>query len=162
MDRGSDGPETSIISEPPRSEPPRCVAMPNYQKQPRKGRTGSAGSAPPNSSRRSLAGLAAVACWLAAVLAKFTGALEEFSGSASTSDFVIASLFRIGLVFGAIWFAWESLRRPARWLPPGLAALGVAAIIIVAAQPKLIVAALPLFGIVAVLTSALRFFRRDS
>ncbi|TWT66628.1 hypothetical protein [Allorhodopirellula solitaria] len=113
-------------------------------------------------SRRYLAAVAAVACLLAAGIAKLTGGLEQLSGSASTSGFMIASLTRIGLVFGAIWFAWDSLRRPARWLPPGLAVLGVGAIVVVAAQPKLIIAALPLFGVVAVLTSVLRVFRRPS
>ncbi len=159
--RGGDDPETSIISELTCSEPSFSVAMPNSRKQSRNGGPEPTVNTPPGHSRRHLAGLVAVACLLAAALAKFSGGLEQLSGSASTSGFLVASLVRIGLVFGAIWFAWDSLKRPARWLPPGLAVLGVVAIIAVAAQPKLIIAALPLFGVVAVLTSVLRFFRRE-
>ncbi len=167
MRRGGDNLETSIISLPPCSEPPFCMAMPNNRKQSRKDGPPPAHTRrdPADSdggSRRYLAGLAAVTCLVAAAIGKFSGILEELSGSASTSGFMIASLVRIGLVFGAIWFAWDSLRRPARWLPPGLAVLGVIALAVVAAQPKLILVALPLFGVVAVLTSVLRIFRRQS
>lgn len=133
--------------------------MPNNRKQSRNRDAEPPGDAPHRNGRRHFAGLVAVAFLLAAGAAKLTGGLEQISGSASTSGFMIASLTRIGLVFGAIWFAWESLRRPARWLPPGLAVLGVVAIIAIAAQPKLLLAVLPLFGLVAVLTSVLRFFR---
>lgn len=136
--------------------------MPNNRKQSRTGGISPARTESTGGSRRYLAGLAAAACLLAAAIAKFSGGLEQLSGSASTSGFMIASLTRIGLVFGAIWFAWDSLSRPARWLPPGLAVLGVIALVAVAAQPKLIIAALPLFGVVAVLTSVLRVFRRKS
>ncbi len=165
MGRGGDDRETSIISESTCSEPPFCVAMPNNRKQsrirsPQPPRGDSPGGGPRGASRRYLAGVAAGACLLCAVTAKLTGGLEYLSGSSSTSGFMIASLTRIGLVFGAIWLAWDSLKRPARWLPPGLAVLGVIAIILVAAQPKLIIAALPLFGVVAVATSVLRVFRR--
>lgn len=133
--------------------------MPNNPKQSRNHPAEPTGAGLKRSGHRHLAGLVAVAFLLGAGAAKLTGGLEQISGSASASGFMIASLTRIGLVFGAIWFAWESLRRPARWLPPGLAVLGVVAIIAVAAQPKLLLAVLPLFGLVAVLTSVLRFFR---
>lgn len=135
--------------------------MPNIRKQSRNRATEPTGAGSTGNSRRHLAGLLAVAFLLAAGAAKFSGGLEQISGSASTSGFMVASLTRIGLVFGAIWFAWDSLRRPARWLPPGLAVLGVVAIIVVAVQPKLMIAALPLLGLVAVVTSVLRFFRRE-
>lgn len=92
----------------------------------------------------------------------FTGTLEDWTGSASTSQFALAALTRIGLVLGAMWLAWDSLRKPARWLPPGLAMIGVVGIVMVAAQPKLIIAILPMFGVITVLTSVLRAFRRES
>ncbi len=85
--------------------------------------------------------------------------METWFGSQSTRDFVIAAMTRIGLVLGAIWLAWDSMRRPASWFPPGLAMAGVVGIVVVAAQPKLILAVVPLLGGLAVLSSVLRAFR---
>ena len=112
------------------------------------------------SSRRRLAGAVAMLLLLAAAAGHFSEALPVWIGSASAANFLVSALTRIGLVFGAIWLAWDSLQRPARWLPPGLALLGTLAIILVAAQPKLIIAVLPLFGVATVLTSMLRAYRK--
>ncbi|EMI53814.1 putative membrane protein [Rhodopirellula sallentina SM41] len=111
--------------------------------------------------RRRLVGVVAALMLIVAGLGQFTGMIEEWSGSASTSRFTVAALTRIGLVLGAIWLAWDSLRKPARWLPPGLALVGVIGIVMVAAQPKLVIAILPLFGFLTIFTSVLRAFRGD-
>lgn len=118
--------------------------------------------APAPSSRRRLAGGLAVILLTAAALAYVSGVLPEWIGSAASASFLISAMTRMGLVFAAIWLAWDSLQRPARWLPPGLALLGTLSIILVAAQPKLLIAVLPLLGIVAVLTTVLRAFRGKS
>lgn len=111
--------------------------------------------------RRRLVGGVAVLMLIVAGVGQFTGVIEEWSGSASTGRFTVAALTRIGLVLGAIWLAWDSLRKPARWLPPGLALVGVIGIVMVAAQPKLVIAILPLFGFLTIFTSVLRAFRGD-
>ena len=37
---------------------------------------------------------------------------------------ISAAAGRIGLVMGALWFAWPNLRRPASWLPPWICYVG--------------------------------------
>ncbi|SRR6056297_437258 len=83
-------------------------------------------------------------------------------GQTSSSLFVSAACFRIGLVFAAIWLAWDSLRRPARWFPPAILAAGVAGLAIVAAQPRLILVLAPTFGLILTLGAVIRAFRRRS
>ncbi|WP_404305005.1 hypothetical protein [Neorhodopirellula lusitana] len=112
----------------------------------------------PNYRRLAAGGLAALLLSVAAIGAMTTW-METWFGSQSTRDFVIAAMTRIGLVLGAIWLAWDSMRRPASWFPPGLAMAGVVGIVVVAAQPKLILAVVPLLGGLAVLSSVLRAFR---
>lgn len=111
-------------------------------------------------SRRRWCGGVAAVLLSTAVAAHWTGLVAEWTGSESTSVFLVSALTRIGMVFAALWLAWDSLRRPARWLPPGLAVLGVVSVVVVTAQPKLIIAILPLVGIVTVLASVLRVFRK--
>jgi hypothetical protein len=60
----------------------------------------------------------------------------------------------------ALWLAWSSLRRPARWLPPGFAVLGVVVLAILAAQPRLIVVAIPAFGALLALATLIRSMNR--
>ncbi len=115
----------------------------------------------PPSTRRQLAGTLAMVLLLAAGVGHFSGVLPTWTGSVSAASFLVSALTRIGLVFGAIWLAWDSLQRPARWLPPGLALIGTLSIILVAAQPKLIIAVLPLLGVATVLMSILRAFRKN-
>ncbi len=66
---------------------------------------------------------------------------------------------RIGLVLGALWLAWPALNKPAKWLPPGFAVLGVGLLAVLAAQPRLIVVMLPAFGGLLVLASIVRAMR---
>lgn len=79
------------------------------------------------------------------------------SGSAK---FVAAATGRIGLVMAALWLAWPSLRRPASWLPPGIAVLGVVMLAVLAAQPRLIVVAIPAFGGLLALATFIRSIKR--
>jgi hypothetical protein len=81
----------------------------------------------------------------------------EQSGSAK---FAAAATGRIGLVMGALWLAWPSLRRPAKWLPPGVAVLGVVTLAILAAQPRLIIVAIPVFGGLLALATLIRSIKR--
>lgn len=77
-----------------------------------------------------------------------------------TVKVIAAATGRIGLVLGALWLAWPTLRTPARWLPPGFAVMGVCLLAILAAQPRLIVVLLPAFGGLLVLASIVRSMRR--
>ncbi len=81
-------------------------------------------------------------------------------GQAGSSRFVAAATGRIGLVMAALWLAWPSLRRPARWLPPGFAIMGVVILAILAAQPRLIVVAVPAFGALLALATLIRSINR--
>ncbi|MEO9594473.1 hypothetical protein [Rhodopirellula bahusiensis] len=116
-------------------------------------------STPERSWRRNVIGiLSAVMLCLGGVF-YFAGIGEETLGSASTHAFVTAALLRVGLVLGALWLAWDSLKRPARWLPPGLAVAGVIGIVVVAAQPRLLLAIGPALGVLALLSGVMRIFR---
>lgn len=64
-------------------------------------------------------------------------------GEGGSGNFATSAMGRIGLVLGALWLAWPSLQRPARWLPPGIAVAIVVALGVLAAQPRLIVVAIP-------------------
>ena len=81
----------------------------------------------------------------------------EQSGSARL---IAAATGRIGLLLGALWLAWPSLRRPAKWLPPGVAVLGVVILAVLAAQPRLIVVAIPVFCGLLVLATVIRAIKR--
>ncbi len=76
-----------------------------------------------------------------------------------SGNFAAAAMGRIGLVLAALWLAWPSLRRPAQWLPPGMAVAGVLALAILAAQPRLIVVAIPAFIALFTVAAIVRTFR---
>ncbi|NND96036.1 MAG: hypothetical protein HKN47_01760 [Pirellulaceae bacterium] len=80
-------------------------------------------------------------------------------GEESWSTFASAAMGRIGIVLGALWLAWPSLRRPARWLPPGIAVGCVLGLIVLAAQPRLIVFVLPALGALTMLAAVVRALR---
>ena len=69
--------------------------------------------------------------------------VARWYGEGGSASFATSAMGRIGLVMGALWLAWPSLRRPARWLPPGIAVAIVVALGVLAAQPRLIVVAIP-------------------
>lgn len=109
--------------------------------------------------RRVLVGGLAAILLLASATAWWTGWLSAAVGSDSSADFARAAMGRIGLVLAALALAWDSLRRPASWLPPGLAAAGVAGIAILAAQPRLILVVLPLLGVLTGLAVVVKMVR---
>lgn len=78
----------------------------------------------------------------------------------SSGKFAAAACGRIGLVLVALWLAWPSLRRPAQWLPAGAPVIGVIALIVVAAQPRLIIPAIPIVGMLITISAFARAFRR--
>lgn len=80
-------------------------------------------------------------------------------GEGGSSNFASGAMGRIGLVLAALWLAWPSLRRPASWLPPGIAAAGVLALAVLAAQPRLIVAAVPALGALLAVAAIVRTFK---
>lgn len=79
--------------------------------------------------------------------------LMSATGSAK---FISAGSGRIALVMTALWLAWSSLQRPARWLPPGFAMAMIVALGILAARPRLIVVAIPALGVLLVLATVIR------
>ena len=82
-------------------------------------------------------------------------------GSESSTKFATAAMGRIGLVLGALWLAWPSLRRPAQWLPPGIAMACLLALVILAAQPRLIVAVVPAVGALIALSMVVKAMRES-
>ncbi|MFK8114897.1 MAG: hypothetical protein AB8B91_22030 [Rubripirellula sp.] len=110
--------------------------------------------------RKAIFGVASVILLGAAGSGYQFGWIESLLGSKSAAQFAIAGMVRVGLVCGAIWLAFDSLKRPARWLPPGLAAIGVLLIVVIAAQPKLILVLAPAIGVLATLGAVVRAFRK--
>lgn len=78
----------------------------------------------------------------------------------SRGKFMAAACGRVGLVMGALWLAWPSLKRPANWLPASVPMIGVVALIVIAAQPRLIIPAIPLVGSLIAITAFAKAFRK--
>ena len=78
----------------------------------------------------------------------------------SANVFASMAMARIGLVLGAVWLAWDSLRRPARWLPPGVAVAGLLGIAAIASQPRLAVVVIPALTALIVLGTFIRAVKR--
>ncbi|TWU41811.1 hypothetical protein [Novipirellula artificiosorum] len=96
---------------------------------------------------------------LVVVLMMTLSVVAWWFGDDNASRFAAAAMGRIGLVLGALWLAWPSLRRPAQWLPAGVSVIGVVALMVLAAQPRLIFAVLPAVGTLMALTVAVKTFR---
>ena len=93
-------------------------------------------------------------------LAMLAGALFAWwYGAGNNSAFASAAMGRVGIVLFALFFAWPSLKRPAQWLPAGVAMICVVALIVIAAQPKLVFAAIPAAGLLIAVSSVVRAFR---
>ncbi len=101
--------------------------------------------------------------WMAlaiSVVMLSTGVLAWFYGKTSNADFVAAACGRIGLVMGALWLAWPTLKKPAKWLPASAPVIGVIALVVLAAQPRLIIPAIPIVGGLITLSVFVKAFRR--
>jgi hypothetical protein len=66
---------------------------------------------------------------------------------------------RLSLLLGTLSLAWPSLKRPAQWLPAGMAAVILIAIAACAFQPRLAIAIAPLVGTLIAFAGFVRFFR---
>lgn len=97
---------------------------------------------------------------IAIVLLSVSAGVSWWFGDDSTARFAASGTGRIGLVMAALWLAWPSLRRPAAWLPPGIAVGVVIALAVVAFQPRLIVVVVPAVGLLFTLAAAVRAMRR--
>ena len=78
----------------------------------------------------------------------------------TSSQLYAAAMGRISLVLGALWLAWPSLQRPAKWLPPGMAVAGVILLAVLAARPRLLVPAVLIFMALLALSALARAFKR--
>lgn len=78
----------------------------------------------------------------------------------SSAEFASHAMLRIGLVLGALWLAWDSLRKPARWLPPGIAVMGVVGLIVVATHPRMVLFVIPAFGVLLSMAAIVRAFKK--
>lgn len=108
----------------------------------------------PPAWRRPVVLALAVLLFCAGVLIRLS--TDEASGH---GKFGSGSLIRLGVVFAALWLAWPSLRRPATWLPPGMAIVILGGIGVLAVQPRLLPAVLPAVGLLLSVSAAVRFFR---
>lgn len=79
----------------------------------------------------------------------------------SNSLWMVSSvgMTRLALVLAAMWIAWPTIRRPAMWLPPGVAAIALVALGACVVQPRLAIAMIPLLGGLIALAGFVRFFR---
>ena len=97
---------------------------------------------------------------LGIAVASLTGSLLCYwFGNQNASTFLAAALGRIGLVLGALWLAWPSLRKPAQWLPSGAAMICLLALIVLAARPRLVVFVIPAAGLLITLGMFVRSSR---
>ncbi len=80
-------------------------------------------------------------------------------GGDSALAFASTSMLRIGLVLGMLWLAWPSLRRPSQWLAPGISVVIVVTLVVIAANPRLALVAIPLAGGMITLGTLIRAFR---
>ncbi|MCC9602397.1 hypothetical protein LOC67_17745 [Stieleria sp. JC731] len=81
-------------------------------------------------------------------------------GESSSGTFFSAALGRVGLVLAALWLAWPSLKKPATWLPASVPVIGVCALIVIAAQPRLLIPAIPMVGALITISTVISAFRK--
>jgi hypothetical protein len=104
-----------------------------------------------------------IALGIVAAILLVTSALMTFwPGQSGTASFAASASGRIGLVLAALWLAWPSLQRPASWLPPGIVVLCVLALAVIAAQPRLVVVAVPAVAALIALAGFVRMMRGSS
>ncbi len=107
-----------------------------------------------NRTRRVIVLVLAIVLLIGFVLARWLGD-ESWLRVASNA------MGRIGMVMGALWLAWPSLAKPARWLPPGIAVACVLALCVLAAQPRLVVFVLPAIGVLTFVATIARGMRNQ-
>ncbi|WP_246114379.1 hypothetical protein [Rubripirellula tenax] len=80
-------------------------------------------------------------------------------GSDGSARFLSAATGRVGLLMAALWLAWPSLKKPARWLPPGIAVAGVIGLAVIAVRPQLALVVFPAIATVGAITVFVRGLR---
>ena len=108
----------------------------------------------PNDYRRTMILL------LSILLLAIFGIMIWYGGRQGSYKMLANATGRIGLVLAALWIAWPSLQRPIRWLPPSIAVAGVIALGVVAAQPRLVLVAVPALCTLLALTTFVRSMKR--
>jgi hypothetical protein len=85
---------------------------------------------------------------------------NDSGGSTGSLAKVISDgVARLALVMAAIWIAWPVARKPAMWLPPGLAVLALLVLGVCIVQPRAAVMLLPALGLLLTIGAALKFIR---
>ncbi|WP_168565720.1 hypothetical protein [Crateriforma spongiae] len=97
---------------------------------------------------------------LIAVILFVVAVVVRQSETAAGGQFFGAACFRIGLVFAAVWLAWDSLRRPARWFPPVALMAGLGVLAAIAAQPRLALVMIPAAGAIVAIGAVVRGMRQ--
>jgi len=72
---------------------------------------------------------------------------------------IATGLGRFALVMAALWLAWPVARKPAMWLPPGLAVLALVVLGVCVVHPRAAIALVPLFGALLAFSAVVKFFR---
>lgn len=111
-------------------------------------------SSPPDPMRIWIFTLTAL---FAAVAAGLYWAFHDSPGSIGYVTAVGSA--RFALVLTALWIAWPTVRKPAMWLPPGIAAVAVVALGACVVQPRLAIAIIPLISALIAFAGFLRMFR---
>ena len=102
-----------------------------------------------------------IALGLIAATLLITSAIMTFwTDQGGSASFAASASGRVGLVLAALWLAWPSLRRPTSWLPPGIAVACVLALAVIAAQPRLVVVAIPAIAALIALAGFVRAMRK--
>ena len=104
--------------------------------------------------QRSLIGIAAIVCTLAGIASLLLN--QENTSSIS------GILIRVGLMLGATWLAMPSLVKPEHQNSLYMIAMLFAAIVLVAARPRLFVAAVLIGGVALILNWGLKRISRGT
>lgn len=99
-----------------------------------------------------------VACGGGAVALRFWPG-QETLGDGSMPRVIATGLGRFALVMAALWLAWPVARKPAMWLPPGLAVLALVVLGVCVVHPRAAIALVPLFGALLAFSAVVKFFR---
>lgn len=89
-----------------------------------------------------------------------SGMLSNATNDSGGNDFLANSLLRLGIVFTALWFAMPTISKPLHWLPPGIAAICLIIIGVVAVQPRMLFLVVPVLITIVSYAWIIRWFRR--
>lgn len=84
---------------------------------------------------------------------------DSGGSTGSLSKVISDGVARLALVMAAIWVAWPVARKPAMWLPPGLAVLALIVLSVCVVQPRAAIMLVPATGLLLTFGAVLKFFR---